>query len=199
MKNILCAALFALAACSPTHKPNPSPTDPNVCTPTTCPDCPVAPECPSPTVCPDCPDCPPPAPPPVCPEPPSPPAPPTYEDVEHSVTDFEITAVLAAKDTLGFYVADPNGDFDASVFVMPELNQKAEYVDVLVLTDDAGKSTSIGVTEGRYDQSNLVAVVICDREFGPACTGKVITNGPNISKLKIYVNDSEHEFAWDKK
>lgn len=199
---IYLAAIAMMAACNiakPKPVPSPTPVD------TPCPPrvCPVQTPCPDQTPCPNCPDCPVPTP---CP---SPPVPPTYPDISHPVGDFEVIAVLAQKDVLGLYISDPNGIYNASVFAMPELNQKIEFEEILTLDVSQNDSDTnlimspvtvdIGTTEGSVDKFGLVVSVLCDREFVSLCTATVVSNGNDLTTLEIDTNSPQQSFMWQKK
>ena len=196
MKKIVSAIILSLAcACGafpPHHKPVPPPAP---CP--TCPDqqpCPPLPPLPPPP--PPCPECPPPAP---CPQPPEPPPPPTYPDVDHAVTDFEMTTVLAKPGVLGLYVVDPTGEVTAGVFAMPELHQKSDADDVLTL-DSGVEATPVAVatTEGNEDPQGLDTVQLCLNDYQAVCTATVTTNGRELKKLTVVVNEPKHTFVWEK-
>lgn len=201
MKHLaLCLMMLHGGACDPDGKP--CPQDPNCPAPVTCPDptvCPVPVECPpAPPPCQDCP------PPPVCPECPvcpEPPAPPVYEDQSHAASEFEITAILAAKNTLGLYVADPNGQLGYAVFPMPELRQNVDYEEILALGADGQEVTyDVGITDGKNGAFGLVVSSLCEREFAAICQATVTTNGPAMTKLTIQMNaDPNVVFSWDAK
>ncbi len=186
MKHFLVVALVTLLTACGSVPSKPCPT---------CPDCPgtTTTTCPDQEPCPEAPPC------PECPEPPPPPPPPaTYPDVDHDAKPYQIISVLADKDTLGLYVSDPNGEFGAAVFAMPELGQKDEYEEVMTLTE--GENTyDIGATIGEVDPHGLLVSVLCRREFKSVCSATVVTNDKWITQLKINVPAIPKTFVWQKK
>lgn len=196
-KLITFIAIGLLSACGNIPDSPPPPDKPPVETP--CPECSECPNCPEEEPCPGCPPAEPcPAPPecPNCPPPPEPP--PVLDDVEHKFTEFESSAVLGAKDTLGLYVADPRDELRAAVFAMSELHQKWDAV--LGIDVGEGNLVEIGSSTGKADQKvDLNIVTLCEGRYKDVCTAVVITNGNEVKALKLTITDSQRVFTWDKK
>lgn len=119
----------------------------------------------------------------------------------HLASEFEITAILAAKSTLGLYVADPNGRLSYAVFPMPELRQKIDYEEVIVVKPDNSEAVyDIGITDGKTGSFGLVISALCDREFANTCMATVTTNGPSMIRLTVQMADDPNVIlAWDAK
>jgi hypothetical protein len=190
----------------PCPAPQPCPSCPdnpnNTCDPNTICDPPVV--CPPPEQCPDCPECPPPPecpPAPECPPPPEcpkPPPPPVYEDVEFEATGLRINTVLAKAQTLGFYIADPTGQYDAGVIAIPELRVRDDYTQILTLDVGGPETLDIGSTDGRTAEHGLTTALLCRREFADMCKVKVVTNGPDIIKIVITdAADPDNVYVWE--
>lgn len=168
MKNITWASmLLAIVACG--HD-KPAPQQP-------CPTCPTI-ACPPITPCVNPVPCVP------CELPPTSPDNPDTM-LAHPPSEFQILTILTDPNMLGFYVVDPNGEYDSAVFSVPTMKEQQNDNSNLTIDDGEGGTVAIGDIYGLDSPEGLVLTELCERQFAPSCTAIIYSDGRVLRFMQI--------------